>query len=88
MTGRTIGPTIAAENKTWAIGIPLTRLFCAPQKRTVASSAVLKCRRRLLQMHQPMEQAKMSAQTANKPSIAVHGICCHSPAITAPLKAV
>ncbi|MNP37502.1 hypothetical protein D3C76_1309560 [compost metagenome] len=79
---------VPPANSTWAMGTPVARLFFEPQKMMVMQSSRENPRRRPSWLVVSSARASSTQQATTSPASAGSGISCHSPWITAALKAV
>ncbi|MNT78081.1 hypothetical protein D3C72_2172810 [compost metagenome] len=87
MSGSTIAPMFWPAKMALAIGMPLARLFFEPQKVMAISSARSKPRRRLPNMVTASTSASMTTSIAISTPRSASEKVCHSPDVTAWLKA-
>ena len=82
-----MAPITLGANSTLAMGTPLTRLFCEPQKMMAISSSLEKPQRRASQTLSPMDMASSRPQTSTRTASASGGIRLQSPPTTEALNA-
>src|SRR5690554_5644000 len=88
INGKIAGPTAPPATLTYAMGIPVARLFLLPQKTIVISSSLLKPNARANQVVATNTMAKITQHTKVNIIKDCGGTVCHKPPITAALKAV